>query len=510
MKNLLLAFASLLLAQNAFACTAGFSYVLAPQGNNLLNVNFTNNCTPLTPPWGETILYIYRFGDGDTLATAYFSNPNASHNYASPGTYTATIIIEIVDSPGMTTIYCADSTTIPVTVSYEPCATSFSVSYGSAFSATFTASNPAATSGMSYSWAFGDGNTGTGSPITHTYSGPGANNGNYYVTLTATSSLPCSYTNNESILFSNQISGLLKFDSLICTSVPSPTYKVWLITYAASTQMLTAIDSLTIPCLNNYGNFIFYNEPTGIYRVKAIVTNGPTSGTGPLPTYSQNSLHWNTADSFVCSGTTISGNNDIDLQIGTVTSGPGFISGNVTMGANKSTKTTGGPSNIEILLSDGVNGNIAYAMTDANGDFSFSNLPVVSGGSTYTLYPEVLGYNNIPWDVTLYPGADSSSNVTFHISTNSHTAGNPAGIENISKIENDIYVYPNPSTGSLSISSTVSAPLVISDVVGHRVFESRVNAGNTKLDLANLGAGMYFISIKAAGINYSDKLLIQH
>jgi len=507
MKRLFFTLLAILFTQNIFACTAGFTNSFSPSGNNLLQVTFTNTSNPGIIPAGQTELVIYRFGDGTSTPAGNYGS--ISHNYASPGTYTATIVIEIVDSPAITNIHCADSTTASVTVNYSPCGTAFSVSYGSGFSATFTANNPPGTSGMNYSWAFGDGNSGSGSPITHTYSGPGNNLGNYNVTLTATSSLPCSYTNTEAILFANQISGRLETDTTVCY-VTNPAFKVWLITYDAASQILAAVDSVIVngTVSGFHTPYIFYNEAAGNYRVKTMITNGPTTGTGPLPTYSYDSLHWNAADSFIYGGTGASSGHDINLQCGTITSGPGFISGNVTMGANKSTKTTNGQPGIEILISSAVNGNIAYTMTDANGDYSFSNLPVVAGGSTYTIYPEILGYQNTPWNITLYPGTDSVSNASFHIATGSHTT--TAGVENISIKEAEINVYPNPTTGLVNIASSVAANAVISDVVGHKVLETAINAGKTQLNLGNLQAGIYFISIKATGLNYTNKIIIQH
>lgn len=595
MKNLLFTLIALLFVQGAYACsaTAGFSNSNTSSGNNLLQITFTNSSSVTSLGSNQYAQYIVRFGDGSSSYVGY--GGNVSHNYSSAGTYTATMIALGIDSPG-NTIYCGDSTTASVTVSYPACGSTISVSYGSGGAVTYTANTPAGTSGMTYTWHYGDGTSGTGSPVTHTYS----SNGYYWDTLVATSSAPCSWTTivqvhvtNAAFTYScssahasftsstsantatftntstnptssqsftsnaywyygdgsngysnshsyssagtytvclvmrwidsisntqfcydsichnvtvsappNNITGTVSFDTSAGCNVSSPAYKVWLITYNASSQILAAIDSVS----GSSASYTFTGKPAGIYRVKAMVTNA-TSSPAPIPTYGLDSLHWDHADSFAYSGSGISAYHDIHLQCGTLTTGPGFIGGNVTMGANKGAKTTGVPdANVEILIRNAA-GNIGYAFTDVNGNYSFSNLPVPG---TYTIYPEILGYHNTPWIVTLTNSSQTASGINFQAHTVSHYTNTTTGIVNINAAENNIQVYPNPTTGIVNISSNVDAQAIISDVVGHKVYESAINAGLTKLNLSNLKAGMYFISIKSADLNYSSKIIIQH
>jgi hypothetical protein len=359
---------------------------------------------------------------------------------------------------------------------------------------------------------YGDGTTGTGLNSSHTYSTPGTYNVCLVVKWVDSSNFSNVYCGDSvcnTVTVSsapNNITGNISFDTATC-AVSSPTYNIWLITYDPSTLTLAAVDSINSTTNSSYS---FPNHlsslAAGTYRVKAWVTNA-TSSPAPLPTYGLDSLHWNGADSFAYTSG-ISSGHDIHLQCGTPTAGPGFIGGNVTMGANKSTKATGGvpDPNVEILISNAA-GPIAYKFTDANGNYSFSNLPVPG---TYTLYPEILGFQNTPWIVTLTTSNETVNNIDFLAHTVSHYTNTTTAVENVSATENNIAVYPNPSTGLVNITSTIAAHAVISDVVGRKVFETQINAGNTKLNLSTLGAGMYFISIKATGLNYSDKLLIQH
>ena len=194
MKKALLVVVAVLMTQWSFACTAGLSVSAYPSGSTFLQYYFGNTSSYGTIPSGYHKLTTYNYGDGyvqTVTGTSYYT----MHTYASTGSYTAKIVIAIVDSTSGT-IYCADSTTSSVTVAYPACADSIYVSYGTGGSVTFTAHNPAGTTGISRYWTFGDGGTGTGTPITHTYT----YNGTYTVYLQDTNStIPCTYVNSATI-----------------------------------------------------------------------------------------------------------------------------------------------------------------------------------------------------------------------------------------------------------------------------------------------------------------------
>lgn len=193
MRKLLLLLTTLIASLGAGAqCISSFSASPNPSGNNLLNVNFLNSSTYGLPFSGQRFFYQIEYGDGNT--TSGYSLTLPSHVYSSTGTYTATLVIKSVDS-ATGTVTCRDSSAITFTLSYPSCGTTIAVA-GTGTSRTFTASTPAGSSGMTYSWTYGDGGTGTGSPVSHTY----ATSGTYNVTLTATRTSPaCTYTNTMQV-----------------------------------------------------------------------------------------------------------------------------------------------------------------------------------------------------------------------------------------------------------------------------------------------------------------------
>ena len=121
---------------------------------------FFNNCTTNT----GTTQFVWDFGDG---ATGTAVAP--THGYTAPGTYTVCL-----------TAYwqnCVDSTctTIIVEGGSDPCeGLHASFTYSSTPNGVYFASNSTGLGQQTIlSWTFGDGMTGTGSPVVHVYPGPG-------------------------------------------------------------------------------------------------------------------------------------------------------------------------------------------------------------------------------------------------------------------------------------------------------------------------------------------------
>jgi len=118
------------------------------------------------------VSYQWNFGDGGTA-----SGITISHTYSTPGTYTVTLTV--TDEVGL-----SDSDTLIVTVRdvTAPVAEAGSDRIiNKDISITFNGSGSSDNAGIvSYQWNFGDGGTGSGITVSHTYSTPGT----YTVTLT--------------------------------------------------------------------------------------------------------------------------------------------------------------------------------------------------------------------------------------------------------------------------------------------------------------------------------------
>ncbi len=557
-------------------CNPAITWAAAPTGNDLLRVNFTNTTSYTVPP-GSFAQFVLFPGSGYMPMYMYGS---VSHNYTAPGTYNAKLRMQIIDS--MTSVVsCADSFLFTVTVGYSPCASTITKVDNGAGSYTFTATTPAGTSGMSYSWNFGDGTTGSGSPATHTYATPGmytatlqatgggctytnattfqyTNNttcdslyalflytnltgdsvafdnistvypgttqnsywnfgdgntstiqdpthaysapGTYNVTLYNTWSTPsqpvlCSDSVTQTIVVGNVpqpnlISGNIYWDSLSVT-IPD-TLKVWLIVHDSLANTLTAVDSVLVtPALPYYASYVFYGHPAGQYRVKAAVPGQTVSSNGWLPTYHYSSLYWNSASIISHTGGSTTGKH-IMMQTGTVTAGPGFIGGNISLGAGKGTAT--GVPNMLVFLRKSNNEMVTATYTNADGDYTFSNLPV----GTYNVYPEEMNYATTPSaTITISAGSTQSNNNDFEQTDSEILPLGALGISTLSK-EDGISVYPNPVSNTLFIESKNNNfnQVTIMNTLGQVIKQQALKAGKNNIETSDLGAGIYYLLIK--------------
>ncbi|ABW35067.1 PKD domain containing protein (plasmid) [Deinococcus geothermalis DSM 11300] len=121
---------------------------------------------------GSITAFDWTFGDGATASGA-----NVSHTYSGNGPYNVALTVR--DSTGSSTTVNHNVTPPPqsvVTVDFTP-------SYpGGQGAVTFNANASSSYGGIvAYEWAFGDGATGSGNSVSHTYANPG----NYNVTLLA-------------------------------------------------------------------------------------------------------------------------------------------------------------------------------------------------------------------------------------------------------------------------------------------------------------------------------------
>ncbi len=439
----------------------------------------------------------WHFGDGST-STQY----SPSHTYAAPGVYAVTLISNWTDSLNMTQI-CSDSVTYNITItgggSSNVCDSlhanfTYAVS-GNTVNFTNTSNSVGTMALNGTNWHFGDGTSSSLYHPSHTYSAPGS----YTVTLfdTWVDSFTMAQYCHDSISYTivvggqnNEISGNIYYDSLSIGN-PTDSFKVWLIRYDSTANTLTAIDSLYRSIYNpHYG---FHNAPAGTYYVKAAVLGQTPGTTGFIPTYHYSSPYWGSATPIFHSGGA-SLHRDIVMLTGTVTSGPGFVGGNISMGAGKGTAT--GVADMLVLLRDNTNKVIASVYTNADGDYAFSNIPEGS----YTVYPEAMNYRTTPSaTITLAAGHYSSNGNDFGQTEDEIIPKHGLGISRLGK-EDGINVYPNPVTQTLYLDCKNGkySELSLVNVLGQTVYHQPIHSGINKVETGHLNAGIYYLLIKGS------------
>lgn len=178
----------------AFTYTSSTSCI----GDNVQFNNLTDTAT----------LYTWNFGDGN------FSNlRHPVHFYTNPGVYTVTLYSSLQHATG---IVCTDSIKQLITITDRlPGLFQVSDTLGKCIPFTVTFSNQT-TAAVNAVWNFGDGNTGIGNTVSHTYT----TNGTYLATMTATAPGGCIYTYSKPIEIRGPSGTFLYNGGIVCGQTP--------------------------------------------------------------------------------------------------------------------------------------------------------------------------------------------------------------------------------------------------------------------------------------------------
>jgi len=301
------------------------------------------------------------------------------------------------------------------------------------------------------------------------------------------------------------ISGNLYSDAYPYPS--ADTYKVWLIRYDSLATSLTAVDSIT----TDAGAYSFTGMTPGAYYVKAAqITVLPViGGLGQVPTYHDSSLYWNTAlVQSVAAGASLP-NRHIWMRQGTVTTGPGFIGGNVSLGANKG--AAAGVSNLLVLLRNASGRLVKAVYTDGAGNFSFGSLPV----GTYSVYPEKMNYTTTPAaSIVVSASQPSRTGIDFNQDdAKKSIKQRPTSVANIAATI-QCGIHPNPAIGSANLRWTRlsggDVRITITAASGGVVLDKTVPAanGDALLDLRGMQSGIYFVRLQSDAGSSVQKLIV--
>ncbi len=255
-----------------------------------------------------------------------------------------------------------------------------------------------------------------------------------------------------------------------------------------------ADNNATLPTLEyqNYfnGDFEFNYLQWGKYVVLAKPENHKVTD---VATYYGGDYQYQNATIFNVGCKTFEYNNlNIDIDVlKTLPVGTGSINGTVQTGA-AAARVQSSNANIRIYLIKEPNGDIVgQTLTDANGEFSFTNLP----DGDYKTVADIVGYTSDTSTVFTIGNGNSARVSSLCIDQITNMVGACAKLTTVNDLAlESLEIYPNPSTGIFNLNIENAT---------YKVFNNHgqlITIGsNNQIDLSNYPSNIYLVKIEFGG-----------
>ncbi len=265
--------------------------------------------------------------------------------------------------------------------------------------------------------------------------------------------------------------------------------------YALEGDGANLIETVAFATANTGGYFAFENLSQGDYIVQAMLDPNIPESENYLPTYHFSAEFWDEADVISLPGNQNNFHNIMLIAVDPDGAGPGIIGGGVFdedgfWGGHGGDERDSPMANVEVILHNGADTPVAYAMTGADGTFSFDNLPY----GTYTLYVEIPGMEQGEKTIVLNPDNETVNNVAFIVEGSEITTSTRA----VLLIDEFVGLYPNPAKNVLNVE--VNTPL--HKIIGYQVVNLTGQVvGNSffkdgTVDVSTLSPGVYVLKIQ--------------
>ena len=320
-----------------------------------------------------------------------------------------------------------------------------------------------------------------------------------------------SFTTSVNIITAKDISGI------ITSTAGASTGDIILYKYTTGLSMW---DSLTTVPFSS--SFTFLNIDSSKYVLRAI-----PSATNIQVTYAYDAINWQNAViiNHGCANNTTQNISLVGLD--NIGIGPGILSGTITEDSGFGLKTNnefkplvpGNPIG-GIVVKGGRNpsGNmVVQTTTDATGGYTLSGLPLNIGTESYFVYVDIPGLDT----TASYHKIIDNNNTVFqglNFSVDSMYIKPIGTITNItnnnSLLNNQISVFPNPTSGFVNIKyeliESANIQITLYDMMGKKIKEIippsyfQKNNFNHIINTEDIGAGLYLLNFK---INNSESMI---
>ncbi len=330
-----------------------------------------------------------------------------------------------------------------------------------------------------------------------------SSSGNYCVTVTGGGCVT-STCYNYTVPSNMQINGAiyhpdslnaLALEGLVELFYNDPTTNSW--------DMVASTTILSDP--NGWWNSYEFGNQTnpGQYIIKVTLDPASPYSADFLPTYHYSTILWDEANIITLPSSGWGLYNVLLSDGQNLTGGSGQISGTVTEGdgftANDEDDRGGTPRpNTSVLLFDANEQPISHTLTNAEGKYSFSNLPF----GTYKVMVEIVGVEQAEKWVTLNAANPVSIGNDFEVTESGIVLEANSPVLNSAHVQ----VFPNPVRKTLGLSfealANFDAEISITRVDGVTVLtenQSVVSGLHTaRLDVSSLSPGLYLVQMKAS------------
>ncbi|MEI7492666.1 MAG: PKD domain-containing protein [Bacteroidota bacterium] len=435
-------------------------------------VQFTDLSTPAPISWS------WNFGDSASGASNFSNLQNPIHNYSSAGVFHACLTITTANQ--CTSVECHE---IYIGPPPPPPCESWFTHVNNFLQVSFEGHTPQNAPLSTYNWNFGDGTSGAGKNIDHTY----ATAGMYEVHLTTITqdSNQCTFTTMQHIFVGDTMNLHQVYGQVFEGNFPLP----------FGMAMIFSNDTLpggqpffAASPIDSMGVYMFPYVPNGHFVIWAM----PFDSTGGfLPTFYEHTLYWQQA-TVIALGNPQNPYNINLIHAGNMPTGQGGINGHVNTSGLKSVSV----DKIAMLITDEQGNVLGFRKVTPSGTFDFSGMAY----GTYYLLPELPNTPSDQVKVVLSAAAPVASVVmTFNGST-INSISEPSAVESF-------IAYPNPVKDilnlGLKLNASVNATAEIYSFTGQAVLRQALDLGKganvVKLDVSLLNSGLYTLRITSPG-----------